>query len=124
MRTLSLKLVYNGNYKQLKNNTTIHNWESIITLRSDNNNHPVSDSVKITGELNNKIRQLFKKYSSFINIDSHILYDKNHTPIIYNIYYKDIPIEYHNDFEQEVLSIRREQLEKENNHKKELIELL
>ena len=124
MRTLSLKLVYNGNYKQLKNNTTIHNWESIITLRSDNNNHPVSDSVKITGELNNEIRQLFKKYSSFITIYSHILYDKNHTPIIYNIYYKNIPVEYHNDFEQEVLAIRRKQLEKENNHKKELIELL
>lgn len=80
--------------------------------------------VKITGELNNEIRQLFKKYSSFITIDSHILYDKNHTPIIYNIYYKNIPVEYHNDFEKEVLAIRRKQLEKENNHKKELIELL
>lgn len=45
MRTLSVKLLYNGNYKQLKNDTTIQYWESIITLRSDNNNHPVSDSL-------------------------------------------------------------------------------
>ena len=125
MKILSVRLTFSGNYYEIKNdNNNINKWESYITIRAQRNDLPTSDSIRITGELNNEIRRIFKKYSSYVDIDSHILRNKMVFPIIYNIYCKDIPDDYKNDFQQELLTIRDKQLEKENNHKKILMELL
>ncbi len=125
MKVLSVKITFHGDYHDLKNNDNdMCKWDSIVMIRSQRNDYPTSDSVKITGQLNHNIKKLFKKYSTFITIDSKILHDKEYSPIVYNIHCKNVPVELREQLEKELLEICDLQLEKENDHKKTLIELL